>query len=89
MVNGERIACMETYSFELLFKTFDNETLPSPPVAQIRISNGRDGNYEKESGPYISHECLSYGELELEVGRLKGELDEILRKGRRHFKQAA
>jgi hypothetical protein len=89
-MNGEIIACMSTFNFDLAFFAFEKEHLPHPPVAQIHVKQSSSGNYgDKAEGlAFISCECMSAGELELEVKRLNAEPDEILRKGRKRFSQA-
>lgn len=76
---------MATNTFDLDFKGGDVKQgqLPGAIAHIVLKAYKRD-----ESGlTYISNDCLGPIELETEVTRLKGELDELLRRGRKLFKE--
>ncbi len=76
---------MAVYIFDLDFRGGDVEQCQLPgAVARILLKAcSRD-----ESGlVYISNDCMGPTELEVEVNRLKAELDELLRRGRKRFKE--
>lgn len=75
---------MATYTFDLDFRGGDVEQGQLPgAVTHISLKSfSRD-----EAGQvHISHQCMGPTELEVEVNRLKVELDVLLRQGRQHFK---
>jgi len=76
---------MTVYTFDLDFKSGNVEQGHLPgAVAHIVLK----GFSRDESGlVYISHDCVGPTELEGEVNRLKAELDELLRRGRKRFKE--
>lgn len=72
------------FAFDLDFRGGDIERGQLPgAVAYISLRNfSRD-----ESGQvHISHDCMGPAELEAEVTRLKAELDKLLRRGLRCFR---
>lgn len=72
---------MKTYSLELAFMDDCKSELPHPPIAVIHLKNYgiRDGT------PVITSECVSLGELEYHVDRLKDELETIRKRARAKF----
>lgn len=56
----------------------------SSAVARVRVAHAC--GYAKDGGaPVLTPDCRSYVEFEREVERLKGELNSILERSRRHF----
>lgn len=77
---------MATYTMGLHFTGGDVEKGQLPgSVAYITLQ--RYGQDEETGQILVSHQCVGPTELEAEVGRLKAELDELGRKGRREFQE--
>jgi hypothetical protein len=74
---------LSNYSLELNFIDDHDSNMPFPPVARIYVqtSTGIDG----DSHRYISLDCLTSSELDNEVDRLKGELENIRTNGHAKF----
>ena len=73
-----------TYRFGLHFAGGDVRKGQIPGVvAQIRLQNWTE---DDDGTIFVSAQCMGRAELEQQVDRLKGELDEILRIGERRFK---
>lgn len=76
---------MAVYTFDLDFKGGNVEQGHLPGAVAHIVLNRCSSD---ESGlVYISHDCVGPIELEGEVNRLKAELDELLRRGRKRFKE--
>lgn len=76
---------MATFTFDLDFKGGDVKQGQLPGAIARIVLKGCTGD---ESGlTYISNDCMGPSELETEVTRLKVELDKLLRRGRKLFKE--
>ena len=73
-----------TYRFALHFAGGDVRQGQVPgAVAQIRLQNWTE---DDDGTIFVSAQCMGPTELLHQVNRLKEELDEILRRGKRRFK---
>lgn len=54
--------------------------LPFPPITQISVNMISNGNL-------IGHQCVCVAELESEARRLKKQIDDAVRKGKRVYAQ--
>ena len=75
---------MATYRFGLRFAGGDVEKDQLPgAMAQIHLKNWMQ---DDEDTILVSNDCAGPTELEGQVNHLKGELDEILRQGKKRFR---
>lgn len=83
----ENYFIMSTLNFGLLVV---DRGINSSPVAivQLKASGGQEYGHQQFDG-LISCECLSARELDVEIDRLKNELEEIRKQGHRRFARAA
>ncbi len=74
---------MATYRLGLRFMGGDVEKGQLPgAMAQIYLKNWLQ---DDEGNILVSNDCMGSSELEGQVNRLKNELDEILRQGKKKF----
>ena len=77
-----------TYSLDLHFRDFSKETLRVyDAIAQIHVKiNSSDEPDKDEKGHiFITSECVSIGEFEHEIERLKQELEKIKKEASKKF----
>ena len=78
---------MNTYSLDLSFRDDAKSTLGHPPIAEIYVM--RYSRRSDDGPPLITPECVTIGELEYHVDRLKEELEAIRKKARAKFSAEA
>ena len=72
---------MQTHSFDLVFVPSPKETLPGPPISEIRLKNYTMSGYTGiPDAPTLTPRCLSYKELSHQIDRLVSELEAIRKK---------
>lgn len=75
---------MGLYTFQLEFRA-GNPEKGEIPFAGCQIAL-KTWTHDDDDTPIVSAQCAGEEELEHEVRRLQGELDEILKAGRRRFR---
>ena len=73
---------MRTYSLDLLFKGGEGSNSRGPTRSHVYV---KSWTTRGDARPLLSSECLSLSELEGEIDRLKGELEEIRKKARHEY----
>lgn len=76
---------MSTYNLDLYFAANDLKSGQVPgAVAYVRVKTSTSDRTGEET--FVSHQCMSPKEFQMEIQRLKKELDEIERRGVRKLR---
>lgn len=81
---------MKTFRLGLSFLEMPEGGLPGPPRTHVYAKNFCVADFKPiEGAPLISHECVSFAEIECQIDELKRELDAIKSEARRKFEAAS
>jgi hypothetical protein len=79
---------MQTYSFDLLFLPAPDNFPPGPSISEVRLKSYTMGGYTgTPDAPTITPRCISYQELNEQIERLLGELEEIRKEAKKKYSQ--
>lgn len=78
---------MATFTFDLLFLKPKKGDLPGPAISEIYLKSSSKSDYRgiPKDLTLITRRCMSIGELEYEIDRLKAELEKIKIKARKEY----